>query len=86
MSGFIIDDPAGIEAWRKLALYHMLKLEIIGLHSHTGLRASNAIRTILGPAAPRDRRKLLAAYEKFLKEQGILLRLVPPSTSTSQEL
>lgn len=77
--GFIIDDPAGIEAWRKLALYHMLKLEMAGITSSHG-RASNAIRTILGPSAARNRRKLLADYEAYLHKEKILLRVVPPST------
>jgi hypothetical protein len=72
MEGFIIDTPEGIEAYRKLALRSMLKLEI-----ETGLRHSrgsvmNRIISENLAISKRTKKGVLAQYEKILKDQGIL--------------
>lgn len=73
---FILDQPQQIHAWQLLAFYHMLKLEIKGMHHSSGRRASVFIRRLLlkeRKPAPRNREDLLQEYEKYLVENGILV-------------
>lgn len=71
----MITEPHQINAWRLLALYHMLKLELKGMHHSSGLRASVAIRQFLQQAQlphPQSRTALLKEYQKCLIGKGIL--------------
>lgn len=68
--GIMIDTPAGIAAYRALALYHALKLETKGL-KHSRFNVAAIIRKDTG-LPQRKKIDLLAAYEKHLKDEGIL--------------
>lgn len=67
----VFDKPKDIEAFRLLALKGMLKLEIRGIRFKGGSIAV-AVRKAMGGGA-RKRLKLLAEYETWLRERGILV-------------
>jgi hypothetical protein len=68
----VLDTPEGIEAYRLLALRSALKLEILGMRFKGGRHnAANTVREHLN-VKTRDRNKLLAQYEDYLREWGYL--------------
>jgi anion-transporting ArsA/GET3 family ATPase len=75
-SAIIIDTPAGIAAYRLLAIKSALKLETKGLQMSRGVKASVIARDELkkaGKAAPANKAKLLATFETHLREIGVLV-------------
>ena len=69
MSGFVIDTPEGIAAYRLLVLRSRLKLEILGMRS--SINTAQVIRREFG-LKTRNRAKLLEEYESILRDMGIL--------------
>lgn len=63
-----------IQVFRLLVLQKALKLELVGLKSRAPV--CNIIRDILranNHEAPRNKRKLFAAFNFFLNEKGIIV-------------
>jgi hypothetical protein len=65
----IIDTPDGIEAYRMLAIYHRLKLEMKGIRFRISTFA--VARRELGMSPRTPRAKVLEAWEAKMKEKGI---------------
>ncbi|MGH7745386.1 MAG: hypothetical protein ACREQ5_11430, partial [Candidatus Dormibacteria bacterium] len=76
-SGNLILTGPGIDAWRLLALYHMLALEIAGMHHSSGRRASVEIRKVMG-SQTMNRQQLHNQFAKWLREKGILSDVPKP--------
>jgi hypothetical protein len=75
-AAIVCDTPDKINAYRLLSLKGMLKLETLGMRHSSGCSASKAIRAELQEVkkkAPRNKKKLLTAYENHLKEIGVLV-------------
>ena len=66
----IVDTPDGIRAFRLLALRGALSLECMGL-KRRGRPASVIVRETMG-STTRPKFKLLAEYEQWLRDQGVL--------------
>lgn len=71
--GFVVTGEH-IQVFRLLALQKALKLELVGLKSRAPV--CNIVRDILkanNHEAPRNKRKLFAAFNFFLNEKGIIV-------------
>lgn len=68
--GFALDTPKDIEAYRLLALKGALKLEIFGIKSR--FNVAESVRSVMGSTNKR-KEKLLAEYETWLRDKGILI-------------
>lgn len=71
MSGFIIDTPEGIAAYRQLALYHALKLEVATGMRHSRGSVMQTIRNETG-ITKRTKAGVLEEYGKLLRNSGVL--------------
>jgi len=69
--GFIIDTPEGIAAYRQIALYHALKLEVMTGMRHSRGSVMQTIRNETG-ITKRTKAGVLAEYGKLLHEKGVL--------------
>lgn len=75
-SPLVIDTPAGIAAFRLLALRSALKMECKGLRMSRGIRASVLVRQELKAAnlsTPRDLNALSDAFAIHLHAIGVLV-------------
>jgi len=69
VSGFVLDKPDDIEAYRLLVILHRMRMEDKGLRFQISTYA--AARRQLGMPPRTPRKKVLSAWEAMLTEMGI---------------
>jgi len=73
-SAQVIDTPEGIQAYRLLAIRGALKLQCLGMRGRVNAaeEARAELKRAGRPCSSRQYRKLLAVYEAYLREIGVL--------------
>jgi len=71
----VIDTPEGIRAYHLLAIKGAFKLETLGIKSRHGSLKKVIVRETNGEVKNRrDKNQMLAEYEQWLVDKGILIR------------
>lgn len=65
--GFVIDTPSGIEHYRRQVMLSRMRLEMLGLKFKINTFVAARRELDLPPRTPR--KKVLAAYEAYCKEE-----------------